>query len=231
MANYKVVDADQLDTDLGTVADAIREQTGKAEQIPFPNGFASAPAELVQIGKDQKEQEWANKFYMTTVRGNDTCNLTVSLPFKPDYFAVLVYEPYAVSISNTFVRIERDFRSFAKWGGSAQYNTGANSNPIAPISNNSIDGFITWDGNNIKFICPSNMTAYKWRNECLYRILAVNYANGKTDKELLEEYVLSLPDSGGSVTLSLRRYNESGITETQWDELIAQKPNWTFVFV
>ena len=41
MANYKVVDADQLDADLETVADAIREKTGRQERISFPDEFVS----------------------------------------------------------------------------------------------------------------------------------------------------------------------------------------------
>lgn len=57
MADYKVVDAQQLDADLATVADAIREQTGKADPIAFPDGFASAPAELVEVGR---QKEWSD---------------------------------------------------------------------------------------------------------------------------------------------------------------------------
>ena len=42
MANWKKVDADQLEADLTTVADAIRERSGTAEQMNFPDGFVSA---------------------------------------------------------------------------------------------------------------------------------------------------------------------------------------------
>lgn len=41
MANYKVVDADQLDADLTSVADAIREKTGGAEALSFPDGMVA----------------------------------------------------------------------------------------------------------------------------------------------------------------------------------------------
>lgn len=58
MDDYKVVNAEQLDADLGVIADKIREQTGKTEQIPFPNGFASAPAELVEAGKKTAYDEY-----------------------------------------------------------------------------------------------------------------------------------------------------------------------------
>lgn len=39
MANYKVVDSDQLDADLTTVANAIRERAGTSAKMDFPSGF------------------------------------------------------------------------------------------------------------------------------------------------------------------------------------------------
>lgn len=42
MANYKVVNADQLDADLESVANAIRSKGGTAEELAFPDGFISA---------------------------------------------------------------------------------------------------------------------------------------------------------------------------------------------
>jgi hypothetical protein len=41
MANYKVVDADQLDTDLASVADAIRAKAGTTGKMAFPADFKS----------------------------------------------------------------------------------------------------------------------------------------------------------------------------------------------
>jgi hypothetical protein len=42
MADYKVVNAEQLDADLSAVADAIRERAGTTEELAFPGGFVSA---------------------------------------------------------------------------------------------------------------------------------------------------------------------------------------------
>ena len=39
MADYKVVDADKLDADLSSVADAIRTKGGTTEELQFPQGF------------------------------------------------------------------------------------------------------------------------------------------------------------------------------------------------
>lgn len=47
MANYKVVDADKLDADLISVADAIRERSGTTEPLSFPDEMVAAVEPLV----------------------------------------------------------------------------------------------------------------------------------------------------------------------------------------
>lgn len=42
MSNYKIIDADQLETDLGAVADAIRAKGGTTAKLSFPEGFEAA---------------------------------------------------------------------------------------------------------------------------------------------------------------------------------------------
>lgn len=49
MANYKVVDTEQLEADLTVVADAIRGKGGTTELLSFPNGMKEA-VEAIQSG-------------------------------------------------------------------------------------------------------------------------------------------------------------------------------------
>ena len=42
MANYKIVDGDQLDADLTSVADTIRSKSGTSDELEFPSGFMLA---------------------------------------------------------------------------------------------------------------------------------------------------------------------------------------------
>lgn len=42
MSDYRVVDIEQLDTDLSIVADAVRTKIGTTESMAFPNGFVNA---------------------------------------------------------------------------------------------------------------------------------------------------------------------------------------------
>ena len=89
MADYKVVDAEKLDADLTSVANAIREQTGKTDTIAFPNGFASAPTELVEVGR---QKEWSDFWDEYQVNGTRTDYKNAfygaywnNISFKPKY--------------------------------------------------------------------------------------------------------------------------------------------------
>lgn len=42
MANYKIVDTEQLEADLTSVADSIRAKAGTSGTMAFPDGFKSA---------------------------------------------------------------------------------------------------------------------------------------------------------------------------------------------
>ena len=230
MANYKVVDADRLDYDLGTIADSIREQTGKTEQIPFPAGFAAAPAELVEIGMAKSDAQWRAKYHLTTMHGTDKCNMTFPLPFKPDLVYVSFFDPFTIVENNTWCGIARDFRSFARYGGFLVRHGTDVALANAVIRNETIDSYISTSDDGVIFTAPSSMTSFLWRKEGTYLVIAVNYSDGKTDAELLSNYVLGLPESGGTLILSQKRFNDAGMTDTEWAELIAKKPNWTFGF-
>lgn len=54
MANYKVVDADQLDADIKTVADSIRAKTGGTEELEFPDGLKSAVDAIEKTATQEK---------------------------------------------------------------------------------------------------------------------------------------------------------------------------------
>ena len=55
MSTYKVVDADQLDTDLTSVASAIRTKGGTSADLTFPSGFVSAIEDMPSGGIEPPE--------------------------------------------------------------------------------------------------------------------------------------------------------------------------------
>lgn len=93
MANWKKVDADQLDADLTSVADAIRERSGTADPLNFPDGFKSAVEGIVDYGErmaDGSITHFKNKniqmlrtscFANTSLRRIDTPNVNTINPY------------------------------------------------------------------------------------------------------------------------------------------------------
>lgn len=76
MANYKIVNADQLDSDLALVADSIRTKAGKTEKLAFPDGFKSI-VDGISTGVTVQVKTGT----VTSVSGTAK---TVNLGFKPD---------------------------------------------------------------------------------------------------------------------------------------------------
>lgn len=76
MANYKFVDADQLDEDLASVADRIRSKGGTTSPLAFPDGFNTA-IDAISTGVTVQVKTG-------TVTGVSGTAKTVNLGFKPD---------------------------------------------------------------------------------------------------------------------------------------------------
>lgn len=76
MANYKYVDADQLDEDLASVADRIRSKGGTTSPLAFPDGFNTA-IDAISTGVTVQVKTG-------TVTGVSGTAKTVRCGFKPD---------------------------------------------------------------------------------------------------------------------------------------------------
>lgn len=81
MANYKLVDADQLDADMTAVAESIRTKGGTTEQLPWPDGFKAA-VEAISTGVNVQKKSGR---FTTNYIGAATVS---NLGFKPDFVAI-----------------------------------------------------------------------------------------------------------------------------------------------
>lgn len=63
MAEYKIVNASQLDSDLTSVANAIRTSKKTSETLEFPNGFIDAVNEMVIVQKYQGSYTFGGGLY------------------------------------------------------------------------------------------------------------------------------------------------------------------------
>lgn len=92
MAIYKMVNADQLDSDLALVADSIRSKGGTSEQLAFPDGFKSAVDAISTGATIQRKSD----SFTTSSSGT----ATVNCGFKPD--AVFIYGSRSDDASNVY---------------------------------------------------------------------------------------------------------------------------------
>lgn len=217
--------------DYQNTCDAIREKTGGTELLTSGQ-LPSAVAAVFQAGVDANEVVWAEKFYTAVVEGNGENSISVPVPFEPDYVVLGLYEPYSTNNAYKYAGFLRDFRTFARIGGFIQKSASSVATQTTAVNNNTVPNYIAYGDGAISFIHPSSFDAQTvWDTNSRYRAIAMKYTDyGKTDEDLLKDYVMSLPDSGGEVTISQRRFTETGMTEEEFEAYTAaNKPNWTFV--
>jgi len=80
MANYVLVDADQLDADLASVADRIRAKGGTSGKLEFPEGYKTA-VDAIKTGVTVQRKSGS---FTTDTNGN----ATVNCGFKPDLVVI-----------------------------------------------------------------------------------------------------------------------------------------------
>lgn len=88
MAVDKLVDSSQLNSDLTSVANAIRTKGGTSAQLAFPAGFVSA-IEAIPTGGGSSVPPWITNTETITIGANNITNMADA----KNYFSS--YEPYA----------------------------------------------------------------------------------------------------------------------------------------
>ncbi len=217
--------------DYQNTCNAIREKTGGKERIKSGQ-LLDAVDQVFLAGGQARDKVWENRFYSAFVRGNGERNFSVSLPFEPDYVLVGGYDPFAESNTYSVMQIERNFKTFGTRAGRITRSEGTASGISLAINNNTIPQYVDYSNGMLALTVPSVVSKdVLWREESNYYVIACKYTeDGVSEEELLKNYVVSLPDSGGTVTISQRRFAETGMTTDSFNAFAAEnKPNWTFV--
>ena len=227
MITYKVVDSDKLDIDLGTIANAIRAQTGKTDEIPFPDGFASAPAELVEVGK---KSEYDRQWDALQENGSDSMDYR----YKFFYWSNEAYRPKYI------VRSTKANMSYV-YQNSRIEDTIVVVDFSAAITCNYAFGYCS-KMHTLRMIVAEQNT-FNMAFQAMYALVNV-FVTGKfgssidfqwsklLSKDSLTSIVsaLSTNVSGQSATFSQEAVDNAFTTE-EWNELVATRPNWTFALV
>ena len=227
MADYRVVDTEQLDADLGTIADAIREQTGNAEQIPFPNGFASAPAELVELGK---QAEYNRQWDALQENGSDS----IDYRYKFFYWPNDAYKP-KYPIRSTKANMSYIFQN------SRIEDTIVEVDFSAATTCGYVFGYCS-KMHTIRIVVSEKNT-FNMAFQAMYALVNV-FVSGKFGTSIDFQWstllskasitsivnALSSNVSGQSLTLSQTAV-DNAFTADEWAALVATRPNWTFAYI
>lgn len=92
MAEHKVVNTTQLESDLTSIANAIREKAGSTDSLAFPDGFVSAIGGI--LGMPSEIAELSSGVYVSA--GSTSATIAHGLSQKP-HFAII----FAPIISTT----------------------------------------------------------------------------------------------------------------------------------
>lgn len=166
--------------------------------------------------------------YFTDIKVGDSTNtMSFDMPFEPDAVLVVAHGADAVTTYNAVRQMFADFRSF--WKSRGIYIVRQNGTfKFGNISSATLNNYFRIaDG-----VCTVEVPAalgVPYANGAQYIVVAVKYTD-KSDKELLEEEIALLADTGSTIEYSNARVLEA-VTEEEWQTLIATKPNRTFTLV
>ena len=160
MSVDKLVDSTQLDTDLTSVANAIRTKGGTSASLAFPAGFVSAINAIPTGGGGDYEIAAG-----TVTPTASVASLAVSVDFEPEG-ALIYVDPYSTEQNATWKRmmvlVDR-VDGFAT-GMIVRYNNGAYGTNTSGISQTSTG---TYSDGEYTFVRVGNYnflsgTTYKW---------------------------------------------------------------------
>lgn len=210
--------------DYKAACDAIREKTETTDLIK--SGQMADAIRSIAAGD-------TSKLYVGQVIGDGTSGISFDVPFAPDYVSVLPTDPLAQTRDGTvgkFIWFYRDFKTFGRQGGLEQhYDASVKDYKFNTFTNKSIESYIKYKNGKVTFNPPPVLSKMVWLKDFTFTVVALKYVpDDVTDRALLEQYIDSLPASGGSLTISARRLGETGMTEAEFKAYVQRvNPNWT----
>ena len=210
-----------VNSKMTAIADAIREKTGGTDALTL-DGMAAAIPEVFAAGFGAGEAAQKAVCFQTTVLGSGTQYLSLEIPFEPDYFTVLAFNPYPTTVPYSEIALG----TFYTYIGLAVYIKSANALSPSRLTHETRKLFTYEDGVfTVNAGTQSNIPNI-WRTGTYYKVCAVKRM--LTDKDALAREINALPDDeSGTVTFVGSRVS-AAVTDDEWATLIATKPNWTF---
>ena len=170
------------------------------------------------------EAKHTSRYVSGLALGDGTKVITIDSPFEPDCFFVTAHGADANSAKNSVLQMFFDRRTFARIGGFYRINQNGsvgNGNFTTASGGN----YLYYADGKCVFEIPSSL-GVTFVNGAQYAVAAVKITD-KSDRELLEEEISLLEESGDALSYSSARVLAT-VSEEEWQTLIATKPNRTF---
>lgn len=162
MSVDKLVDSTQLDSDLTSVANAIRTKGGTSASLAFPTGFVDA-IDAIETGGASAQTATG------TFTGNDTQYARFTCTFSPD--AVYIVRINVVSLSE---RVFAGFigGTFGSNAGNVLYQNNANATAFGSYTGNMTSKGFTYSNGTVQV---ATQTTRPVSSSCEYRYYAVKW--------------------------------------------------------
>lgn len=236
------------DTHYKCIADSLRYYDGDHTAAYTPAQMAEAVGKTCRqhydfgktdgYGKGYAEGQAAEKavcrerHYCGHFYGNDSRALSLVIPFEPQLFLIYTTDPYAASQAGTFMSMAMDLRSFDRYMGSIM-SCNANGNiGTVRLPSSQRKKLFTYQGGVFTFQPAENqLPGVLWRSGVRYSITAANFGRENTAAAIVQR-IADLPDEvpqGCSGQLVFHKETvENSFFGSEWEQITAQKPNWTF---
>lgn len=178
---------------------------------------------VFEAGEKKHISRYATAFKV----GDGGTVMSFDCSFEPDFISVSYHGAEAMAADESLLQIQCSKRAFARIAGVYRGIYGSEIKHGSMSAKGLPKYFRYQDG-----VCTVEIPSLSsFRAEFLanvnYICVAVKYTD-KSDRELLEEEIAMLPDTGAPLEYSEVRVLAT-ITEAEWDALIATKPNRTFI--
>ncbi len=212
------------------IADAIRDKTGGTDALTLDD-MAQAIPDVYDAGRATSKLRYYSELVPITARRN---YIDLPIDFFPDQVVLFTTKTSARDTAATMVMLNICFLPTTDgYCGNNAYNLNGGSATSARLSayyGTSSGGAHrllteTADGYRISAGTISGTTMNYDTGE--YKVIAVKFSD-KSDKEMLTEYVHALPNTAQTVYIASLMCAKA-FTDAEWDALIAEKPNTTFV--
>lgn len=216
---------------LTKIAGNMKDVYGRGYATGSVDGYEQGYFQGAENGGIAAREQCLMTHYADVFFGNGTGKLLLNVPFKPDIITVYTTHSYSKQMPNCYRGFVIDLRACGSNMGNFFY-TGSDSSPRCGLIPSDLSGKnIGWDSGVFKM--ETSMEQLKdlcWMPFVRYHLVAVKFPD-ESGRQLLEEQILLLPDqppqgSSGRLTY-VKSVVESYMTLQEWEDLIAQKPNWT----